>query len=159
MGLSMAAANSTYASSPPHIMTENLSENDEARASPFLFSDALFFSIDSVANTEVAAIEQYYPIWKARRRKFLEAEELGVEGGAAAPPHALLHGLYGRAVGDGFLVVLSSVISFVISLVRSLSSWDRPGCRAKRSLKRAFRAGLVRAPDGNWSKCTPPQSI
>jgi hypothetical protein len=48
-------------SSPPHIMTENFSENDEALAFPFLFSGALFSSIGSVANT-VAAIEQYYPM-------------------------------------------------------------------------------------------------
>ena len=58
-------------------MTENLSEIDEARAFLFLFSDALFSSIDSVANTEVAAIEQYYPIWRARRRKFFTSMVTG----------------------------------------------------------------------------------
>ena len=58
-------------------MTENLSEIDEARAFLFLFSDALFSSIDSVANTEVAAIEQYYPIWRARRRKFFTSMVAG----------------------------------------------------------------------------------
>ena len=58
-------------------MTENLFETDEARAFLFLFSDALFSSIDSVANTEVAAIEQYYLIWRARRRKFFTSMVTG----------------------------------------------------------------------------------
>jgi len=40
------------------------------------------------------------------------------------------------------------LLSFMISLVRTLSSWDRPGRRAKVSLQRAATA---RTADGkNW---------
>ena len=60
---------------------------------------------------------------------------IGCRGGTATvPAHAVLHGIGRRGVGDGLL------LSFVVSLVRTLSSWDRPARRAKGSLQRAASA-------------------
>jgi hypothetical protein len=66
-----------------------------------------------------------------------EAEELGAEDeDLLFSPHARLHGVRGRGVGIGgsrsFVLPFVTPI-FVLSLVRSLSSWDRPGRRAKGS--------------------------
>jgi len=49
---------------------------------------------------------------------------------------------------------VGSAFSFVISLVRIISSWDRPGRRAKGELATSrHRADSGRE---NWTKCTPP---
>jgi len=81
---------------------------------------------------------------RREREEEQEVEELGCcgtigcRGGTdAVPAHALLHGIGRRGVGDGRFSLL---LSFVIPLVRALSSWDRPGRRAKGSLQRAATA-------------------
>jgi len=47
-------------------------------------------------------------------------------------------------------------VYFVISLVRSISSWDRPGRRAKGHLQRAASAQTADSGQENRAKCTPP---
>ena len=57
-----------------------------------------------------------------------EAQALGAEGdlgGAVVPTHHRVHGIGRGGMRSG------SAFSFVISLVRIISSWDRPGRRAK----------------------------
>jgi len=85
----------------------------------------------------------------AGRGEKAEAEELGAGRGTVVPTHvhALSHGIYGRGLGGGsrfpsfFLSFCSDSFSFVISLVRAISSWDRPGRRVKGSLQRAASRG------------------
>jgi len=81
-------------------------------------------------------------------------EGTGCRGGTTAvPTHALVHGICRRGLGGGVRIscslccsfLLTGLFSFVISSVR-ITSWDRPGRRAKGSLQRAATA---RTADGN----------
>ena len=62
------------------------------------------------------------------------AGELGLGGAAAVPARAILHGIGRRGVGDGWRSLCHFLCDF---LCAHLSSWDKPGRRAKGSLQRA----------------------
>jgi len=74
----------------------------------------------------------------------------GGQGGTpAVPPYTLVHGIGRRGLGDGscfffvsfFCLSLSfEFLSYVLSLVRYTSSWDRPMRRAKGILQHAATA-------------------
>jgi len=89
-----------------------------------------------------------------------EAEELGAGGELCTlhPPSWLPQARSrGRARPPPvfflwFSITISHVSSFVISLVRSISSWDRPGRRAKGSLQRADSGREAQ------TESAPPQS-
>ena len=75
-------------------------------------------------------------------REFLEEQGVGAdEAGTGGTPCSFLRPTSWRqregARGEPLVFL---VISFVISLVRSTSSWVRPGRRAKGSLQRAATA-------------------
>ena len=124
---------------------------------------------EGVAGSEVSEWELRER--RERRERVAEAAELGAAGdlgdggggATAVSTHAPLHGIRRRGVeprGDGFLCS-SLCFSFVISLVRLTSSWDRPGRRAKGSLQHAATARTadrknrinVRRHDLDRSKC------
>ena len=78
-----------------------------------------------------------WELWERREReeeRRVEATELGARGEEQPLfPHAILHGVRRRGVGLGGGFRSFVFFLFVISLVRLLSSWDRPGRRAKGS--------------------------
>jgi len=131
-------------------------------------SDAVQAVLDFLSSTDVGRpvpseegmdVGSEAPEWERRERgveREAEAEVLGAEGelgGGTEPPVVPAHPLaYGIGRGG---VRAGSAFSFVISLVRIISSWDRPGRRAK-----GLATCRRRADNGpeNCAKCTPPQS-
>ena len=83
------------------------------------------------------------------------AEDRGEGGGGAiaVPAHALVHSFRGRGVrgGHAFLCyfLCSSLWCESYFLGRGLGGGQRGDCNADIAL----------TVDGNWAKCTPPQSI
>ena len=108
--------------------------------------------------------------WELRERqereeeREAEAEELGATGelgdgrATAVPSHPIVHGVVRRGVGGGgdrcAFLVFSFGISFVVSLVRVISWWERPGRRANG--ERATCRHRADSGQENWAKCTPP---
>ena len=89
--------------------------------------------------------------WEFRERRereeerSVEAEKLGAEGDVRRT---------GVGYGGGLSFPLLLLPSFLaISLVHIISSWDRPGRRAKGSLQ---RAAFARTADGKRTLCTSP---
>ena len=99
-----------------------------------------FLSTTDVERRVPAEEDAVSEVSEAEQREWTEEQGAGAEGPGAGGNH---HCSYPRLTSwrpqgrsRRFPLSLSFVLSFVISLVRVTSSWDRPGRRAKGHLQR-----------------------